>query len=1280
MADSTSGGINRPITVTWNAAEAMEGIKALQNELGTLGTSFGETSKAGTESLNALVTGPLAGIQASLRSIIGLSAEAGTALSRVGSGTPIAPAESPILVAQQAAQIDAERMALSRNAQDVLSRPSGALWTAPWAQGAYTPPYGMNAPMPPAGPFFPPPQPRQGYREAFNELAANDPAAFAQEITQATDLMPLESRILLRIAGVTPEGFAQLQATAPEVAAQINDFYNKVLSKGIPFNTAMDMYSGKGGSQLLTAAEFNAGVRNGLIAPLVPPTPQAEIPPQPPVIPQGMELYNLGARRLQAYTPEDQYNRLLQAPDMMRGMESQLDSYRNVNDVVKDYQRGILSAEEATTTFNQTLQESEAKANRAGSGFHNMWRESFILFGLSMAVRSFGQELEVATGEKLPPFFASMTHTFQLMSDFGMMGAMMGMGVGGIVAGAGIGLGLGTLTALGSQPQDIQQLNNSLDTLTKKADVVDTLARIMNMTQAEAAAALEAAKNNESLATALDHVAKDREPPTMLQNILDALGQSAQWEALAGVIGERTGNTPADQARRRAQDQALLDQQLQNTALMAPYDKLLTQVQGFGATPASGLSQLVGISDSAAKSWLQMGQADLEFGTQMQNELPRIAAYVASIEAMKEQGLDTSQAERILANEIANLGNQADAASKRVQALQLPGLSFQNISSDELSKYIGEANAKADEFTAKLEASGKDTSELKSHWNDVAGYIQTADGRMVAITNKTQSMLGVVEQIGNSMNHWNASQIQMLRETPQQFEADKAASAALFNMELQATAAALRAQGVSEDEINRILQERIQLVSKEIELRYLLNGQIGIAVGAEAVYLGLSSQIYDWNKKASDITPVKPPDVSRGEFNIPTNFGYTAPTGWEVGQRGNIAGPWGENTHSGRGGGAGEMQFAAPDLTNALANNTAALLTATAAFLGIPQSTINNLPYGASQALRSHSIDLNMAMERHGMGDVQAFSQFGYFPQVDKSGGLLPADISALSAQYAAQYGPKAGVDSGVLNSIIQSLILAESGGNVKAVGDNGNSIGLFQMNMAGGAGSGYTAAQLQDPNVQMRAMVPQIADAVKQGLSMGLTGSDLAVYVGKTVERPAAGNEQAYGTAYDKLQAAGAQFQASATTIQAATAKMESFAWLPKKDLSGYDDGYLGGGGGGHPGLLALAGGLSGTPISVNGMDQANLHLTGIATGTAALSTQLPMLASMQIGAIYTGNSLLGAMLGYLNAILAKVNQPPVINFVGGAGGSAGNPYSLGNTGLGSGSSGMGMPGMRSL
>lgn len=72
-------------------------------------------------------------------------------------------------------------------------------------------------------------------------------------------------------------------------------------------------------------------------------------------------------------------------------------------------------------------------------------------------------------------------------------------------------------------------------------------------------------------------------------------------------------------------------------------------------------------------------------------------------------------------------------------------------------------------------------------------------------------------------------------------------------------------------------------------------------------------------------------------------------------------------------------------------------------------------------------------------------------------------------------------------------VIQGESGGNPTIAGDGGNSIGLFQMNMGGGLGTGSTVEQLSDPEYNIKLA----AQAVYGGSGWGPWGEG-RLYQGK--------------------------------------------------------------------------------------------------------------------------------------------------------------------------------------
>lgn len=66
----------------------------------------------------------------------------------------------------------------------------------------------------------------------------------------------------------------------------------------------------------------------------------------------------------------------------------------------------------------------------------------------------------------------------------------------------------------------------------------------------------------------------------------------------------------------------------------------------------------------------------------------------------------------------------------------------------------------------------------------------------------------------------------------------------------------------------------------------------------------------------------------------------------------------------------------------------------------------------------------------------------------------------------------------GVPDYVWYPIMIMESGGNPNAVGDGGVSIGLFQLNTAGGQGTGYNPGYLKDPVVNAEVASRAIAPA----------------------------------------------------------------------------------------------------------------------------------------------------------------------------------------------------------
>jgi len=90
----------------------------------------------------------------------------------------------------------------------------------------------------------------------------------------------------------------------------------------------------------------------------------------------------------------------------------------------------------------------------------------------------------------------------------------------------------------------------------------------------------------------------------------------------------------------------------------------------------------------------------------------------------------------------------------------------------------------------------------------------------------------------------------------------------------------------------------------------------------------------------------------------------------------------------------------------------------------------------------------------------------------------------------------------GVPEFVWYPIALAESGLNPDAIGDNGASIGIFQINRVNGQGIGYTVDQLRDPvtnaEIAAKAIVPAYRALVTQ-----VSDSQLAAEVARRSGHP---------------------------------------------------------------------------------------------------------------------------------------------------------------------------------
>jgi len=103
------------------------------------------------------------------------------------------------------------------------------------------------------------------------------------------------------------------------------------------------------------------------------------------------------------------------------------------------------------------------------------------------------------------------------------------------------------------------------------------------------------------------------------------------------------------------------------------------------------------------------------------------------------------------------------------------------------------------------------------------------------------------------------------------------------------------------------------------------------------------------------------------------------------------------------------------------------------------------------------------------------------------------------AAFMGAGYSPNVGA-AAVVNAY------AESGLNPAAAGDNGKSIGLFQLNTVAGAGRGYTPAELTNPDRNAMILITRERAALAKVEAAAQGGAGIAALAGlfsRYVERP---------------------------------------------------------------------------------------------------------------------------------------------------------------------------------
>ncbi len=148
------------------------------------------------------------------------------------------------------------------------------------------------------------------------------------------------------------------------------------------------------------------------------------------------------------------------------------------------------------------------------------------------------------------------------------------------------------------------------------------------------------------------------------------------------------------------------------------------------------------------------------------------------------------------------------------------------------------------------------------------------------------------------------------------------------------------------------------------------------------------------------------------------------------------------------------------------------------------------------------------------MDKAKAYLPIVKTAQAQEFGTTVSGDVGGIIDRIAEEFRP----GDEEFRKIMHAIALAESGGDPNAVGDNGNSIGLYQNNMAGGRGQGHSIENLKNPEYNARLAAGELSRFFDIGRRKGLSGQNLTAYVSKYGQRPAAGNEWAAARRYGEM------------------------------------------------------------------------------------------------------------------------------------------------------------------
>lgn len=151
------------------------------------------------------------------------------------------------------------------------------------------------------------------------------------------------------------------------------------------------------------------------------------------------------------------------------------------------------------------------------------------------------------------------------------------------------------------------------------------------------------------------------------------------------------------------------------------------------------------------------------------------------------------------------------------------------------------------------------------------------------------------------------------------------------------------------------------------------------------------------------------------------------------------------------------------------------------------------------------------------LGISSPSTEFALIGQQSIDGFIAGVVAKTGAARDAVEAVVTAAIRNGMDPIIALALAKAESGLNPRAVGDQGHSVGLFQLHDQG-QGAGMSVAQRQDPQANADTFLNQHKALYDQLVASGLTGAELATIFGGQAEQSVKAFWDRYGTAYTQL------------------------------------------------------------------------------------------------------------------------------------------------------------------